>query len=146
MQISGRSWQLVIAQFLLLGFILVTGPWYPASEFGQFFFVAGWLVGIAAVWAFQRSKLSVFPEPNSESQLLTHGIYHYIRHPLYTAVLLIAGSLAFDQASWLRMVAWVLLLVVLLMKMDYEEGLLLTKFPGYSDYKKKTWRLIPMVY
>jgi protein-S-isoprenylcysteine O-methyltransferase Ste14 len=146
MQISGRSWQLVIAQFLLLGFIIVTGPWYPASNMGLLFYVAGWIIGIAAVWAFQRSKLSVFPEPNSRSQLLTHGIFHYIRHPLYTAVLLIAGSLAFDQASWMRMVAWVLLLVVLLMKMDHEEGLLLQKFPAYSDYKKKTWRLIPLVY
>jgi protein-S-isoprenylcysteine O-methyltransferase Ste14 len=146
MQISSRSWQLVAAQFLLLGFIILTGPWYPSQLFANICYIAGWIIGITAVWAFQRSKLSVFPEPNSESQLLTHGIYHYIRHPLYTAVLLVAGSLAFDHFSWMRMVAWVLLLAILLMKMDYEEGLLMQKFPAYSDYMKKSWRLIPWIY
>jgi protein-S-isoprenylcysteine O-methyltransferase Ste14 len=146
MQISSRSWQLVIAQLLLLGFILKTGTWHPYSIIGYLFYLVGWIIGISALWAFQRSRLSVFPEPNAGSQLLTHGIYRHIRHPIYTAVLLIAGSLAFEDGSRMRIVAWVLLLVVLLMKMDYEERLLLQKFPGYSDYKKKTWRLIPLVY
>lgn len=146
MQISGRSWQLVIAQFLLLGFILSTGPWYPSQMIGNVCFIAGWIIGIAAVWAFQRSKLSVFPEPSSEGQLLTHGIYQYIRHPIYTALLLITGSLVFDDTSWMRLVAWLLLLAVLKLKMDHEEVLLQQQFPGYDEYKKKSWRLVPKVY
>lgn len=146
MQISGRSKQLVIAQFLLLAFLLFTGPWLPSAASWQIVFVAGWITGLAAVWVFQRSKLSVFPEPAANSRLLTHGIYQYIRHPIYTAVLLITGSLAFDKFSWLRTVAWALLLLVLKLKMDYEESLLQQKFEAYLDYKKRTWRLLPRIY
>lgn len=146
MKISGLSVVLVGVQMLLIMLIVITGNWYPASIVWIIAFCIGWLIAIAAALAFRLSTITVFPEPKEKATLISHGIYGYIRHPLYTAVLLVTGALVGDEFIWWRLILWGVLLIVLLTKIKYEEKLLEATFEEYSSYKKKTKKLIPFIW
>lgn len=146
MRISNFSWILVSLQFILLLYIVAEGGLYPTSWTWMLLYIAGWIVAFAAVFAFRRSTLSVFPEPHRKAVLLTKGIFGYIRHPFYTAVLSISGSLAGQQGHPFKILAWCLLLVILLVKTSYEEKLLLQQFEQYSTYQLHTKKFIPFLY
>ena len=132
---------LVIAQFSLLAFIVVNGD-YSFKSFQTIALVVGLCVGVWAIVA-MKMKVSVFPEANHVSVLTLSGPYKLIRHPMYTAVLLV--SLAFVN-TFMSLLAWVVLVLILLIKLHYEEKLLLEKFKEYKQYKHKTKRLIPFIY
>ncbi len=123
-----------------------SGRCWPHSSTGLLLLLIAALVLIAALLAFRRSRLSVFPEPATGAKLLQHGIYAYIRHPLYTAVLL--GTAAYLPApwAWWRGLLWLLLLIILLLKIRFEESLLRKAFADYGSYQQHTWRLLPLIY
>lgn len=77
-------------------------------------------------------------------QLVTQGIYRYIRHPIYTGdiVLLIGLELALN--SWL-VLATVLPFVVVIRQAWREDALLARAFPGYNAYCTRTKRFIPFL-
>lgn len=100
--------------------------------------------GIAGVALLQlNTNLSPFPTPKTNSKLITHGIYKYIRHPIYTGILFlgIGGSLV--TASVYRILITLLLFVLFYFKSNYEEKQLLKKFIDYSEYKKTSGRFLP---
>lgn len=101
---------------------------------------------IWAAWTMRTSKLSPMPEVKKHAKLITNGPYEILRHPMYSAILLITGSLVLEFFTLLRLIAFILLSGILLYKLRYEERLLERHFPEYKTYKKKTSRLIPYVY
>jgi len=74
------------------------------------------------------------------------GPYRFLRHPMYAGVIILAFSLILDLPTFERFVAGVILVVVLLLKISYEEKLLEGHFTDYKVYKQHTSRLIPFVY
>jgi len=90
--------------------------------------------------------LTPFPEPRANARLVTRGPYRWVRHPMYTSVLLIALAWVLDQPTFVRALVWLVLLADLLTKLEYEETLLAHRFPEYVAYRKRTQRLIPRVY
>ena len=86
------------------------------------------------------------PEPSANATLITNGPYKFIRHPMYTAVLLFCVGLLICNFSLLRTVLVTALIIVLIIKLTLEEKLLLQKFEAYQDYHKQTYRLIPLVF
>ena len=65
---------------------------------------------------------------------------------MYLAVLVVTLALLLAQFSWPRGIAWLILLGDILAKLSYEERLLGQRFPEYAEYRKKTKRLLPLVY
>lgn len=136
---KGRA--LVFAQFLLIALIVLFGM-FPSGSLRICIFLLGSLIGVWAI-ATMRLRVSIFPEPGLVNKLTFAGPYKFIRHPMYTAVIISTASFV---ASVVICALWVLLLVVLLYKLSYEESLLLAKFPDYKAYMLKTKRLVPLVY
>jgi protein-S-isoprenylcysteine O-methyltransferase Ste14 len=91
-------------------------------------------------------KFHIAPDPLKSSQLVMRGPYRWIRHPMYLALLLATLPLIVNQPSTLRVVIWLVLLVDLLLKLNYEERLLEARLQGYSEYKKQSFKLIPFIY
>jgi protein-S-isoprenylcysteine O-methyltransferase Ste14 len=85
------------------------------------------------------------PRMIKEQSLITSGPYQFIRHPIYTAFLLILGSTLFISANWLIGVAWIGMTVLeVASRIGFEENLMLEYFGDqYRDYIKQTGRLFP---
>lgn len=85
------------------------------------------------------------PRMMKEQFLITSGPYHFIRHPIYTAFLLILGSTLLISANWLIGIAWIGMTVLeIASRIGFEENLMLEYFGDqYREYMKRTGRLLP---
>jgi len=85
------------------------------------------------------------PRMMKEQTLITSGPYRSIRHPIYTAFILILGSTLFISANWLIGLCWAGMTVLeIVSRISFEESLMVEYFGDqYRDYMKKTGRLIP---
>jgi protein-S-isoprenylcysteine O-methyltransferase Ste14 len=136
---------LVAIQFSCLILLVILGHVWPQFIAAQILLILGLLLGIWAILS-MKFKVNVFPELLPNSKLITSGPYKFIRHPMYTAVLLVAAAWAATNFTALTAALWVVLLIDLLYKLTYEEKLLRTTFTDYKQYQKRTKRLLPFIY
>lgn len=113
----------------------------------------GWLlVGLSGglggwtLWHNRLGNFNVHPEPKARGQLVTTGPYRLIRHPMYTAVLLLAAALALVAGNAFAWLAWVLLFGVLLTKARLEEDWLCEYHPLYASYRQRSKRFVPWLF
>jgi protein-S-isoprenylcysteine O-methyltransferase Ste14 len=81
----------------------------------------------------------------ADQALITSGPYRFIRHPIYTAFLLILGSTLLISANWLIGLTWLgMTLIEVISRIGFEENLMLEYFGDrYREYMKTTGRLLP---
>jgi protein-S-isoprenylcysteine O-methyltransferase Ste14 len=115
-------------------------PWVAGALFG-----AGAASGLAGMAVLGRNR-TIFPYPNVGSQLVRHGVYRWIRHPLYTSVMTLSLGWAVARGSALTLVLAVALIVLLRLKAGREEHWLGEQFPEYADYARRVARFIPGVW
>jgi protein-S-isoprenylcysteine O-methyltransferase Ste14 len=123
-----------------------TGSVPPALGFAS---VALAAFGIGfAVWA--RTYLGRnwgMPRSIKENpELVTTGPYAYVRHPIYTGVLLaLLGSVLMSGLPWL--IVFVVACGYFIYSAYQEEGVMLRTFPeSYPPYKARTKMLIPFIF
>lgn len=104
------------------------------------------LLGLWTVWTMRSGRFNIVPDVPDNSELVTHGPYRFIRHPMYATLLLGALALVLSEPTLLRAVVWVVLLIDLVLKLTYEERLLVESFPFYAEYRQHSKRLVPLVY
>ena len=137
---------LVGLQFVLIACIAVTGPLWPANWSLRAVLLGSGVVGAWSLQAIRLQNLQIFPEVRKNGRLITHGPYRWIRHPMYTSVLLVTGAWTLGNPLPFRIAIWMGLLVTLLIKLLYEERLLRARFPTYKRYQTGTKRLIPFIW
>lgn len=140
---SFRSYLFVMIQLLCLGGIMITGPVLASRAIYLGLELLGVALGVWALVTMTIRNLNVLPDIRAGSRLVRHGPYRYIRHPMYSALLLVTLALILDAYSMERMMIWILLVCDLWVKLRYEEKLLGQHFGEYKDYQKQTKRLIP---
>ena len=89
---------LVSIQFILLGLLLLPYEVVYLSYGTYFSLTCNALALGLALWTFKHNRLgnfNIIPDIKEGCQLITSGPYAYIRHPMYSAVLLFAlGTLS----------------------------------------------------
>jgi protein-S-isoprenylcysteine O-methyltransferase Ste14 len=92
------------------------------------------------------ANLSPFPKPIEGGTLVTSGVYRFVRHPIYTGLIL--GTLGWSvwNANLLGVGLAVLLFVFFDLKSRREERWLMEAYPGYAEYRSRVRKLIPFVY
>jgi protein-S-isoprenylcysteine O-methyltransferase Ste14 len=87
------------------------------------------------------------PRLMKEQILITSGPYHSIRHPIYTAFILILSSTLFISSNWLIGVCWAgMTILETASRIRFEESLMVEYFGDqYREYMKQTGRLFPKV-
>ena len=81
------------------------------------------------------------------TQLVTAGIFGYIRHPMYTSLLALAWGAHFQNPNWAGtgIAAFASLCLLLTAKADEQECLAYFGTP-YADYMQRTRRFIPYLF
>ena len=92
-------------------------------------------------------NISPFPKPRKNHQLVTSGMYSYVRHPMYCGLILASLGLAAITRSETRLALAGLLWFILERKTGFEEKELVGRYPSeYPAYVAKVKKLIPFVY
>jgi len=80
------------------------------------------------------------------TRLVTSGIYHYIRHPLYASLLYLAWGIFFKSPSLLEGLIAAVTTAFLYATARADENECLVKFgPEYASYMKQTKMFVPLV-
>jgi len=90
-----------------------------------------------------RGVIQIAPEPKAGGHLVSSGIYRWLRHPIYTAILAVVVGLFLRRPTLALAVAGIVVIVFLLAKTRYEEHLLANRYPEYTEYRRRTWGIIP---
>jgi protein-S-isoprenylcysteine O-methyltransferase Ste14 len=146
----GGLW--VIGQAAILVTVFLAAVPCHRQWHSQAFVACGWLlIVLASICGVAGAirlgpNLTPFPKPAASSRLVKHGIYRFLRHPLYTAVF--CGSLgwAFLWRSWPALIAALCLAPFFDAKARREERWLRQQFPEYQAYEQRVRRFIPWLY
>lgn len=145
-QISIKSLILVSVQFICIYLLFHLTPVASVNIFSILLIACGSFIGVWAVYSMRKSTLRINPEVSHVANLITDGPYHYLRHPMYTSVLLVCLGLLIVNMTLVKAVIYVILICDLIVKLQYEESMLMNHFENYKLYTKKTWRIIPYLY
>ena len=117
-----------------------------------------WLVILAAVVQFasyglyaevmrENAYLSRTVEVQENQKVVDTGLYGVIRHPMYTATILLYLAMPIVLGSWIAFVIMLSYPVIIIFRIRNEEKVLEQGLAGYKDYKQKVkYRLIPFIW
>ncbi len=156
---TGLPW--VIAQ-VVLWILMLSWPFvvfwlnFPIAPWGQGF--QGWEVALSAALVLSGgalalssvfalgTNLSPLPKPRDDSVLVIRGPYRVLRHPIYTSLVLLFLAWAVIWKDPTLVFFDLTLLLLFASKSRLEERWLCLRYPDYSEYQKKTGRLVPKVF
>jgi methanethiol S-methyltransferase len=99
--------------------------------------ILGWNVVYKRYWRKDEGK----------GELVTEGIYRYIRHPQYTGFMLITLGMLLDWATLPMLIMWPIMAVLYYRLAKKEEGYMLGQFgKQYAEYRQMTGMFLPSLY
>ncbi|MBQ2122197.1 MAG: isoprenylcysteine carboxylmethyltransferase family protein, partial [Bacteroidaceae bacterium] len=139
---------LFVASFVVAGFDFRYGwsampGWVPS--------VAGLLLVAAYVMYAEVMRENVWLSRSVEvmdgQQVVSGGLYGIVRHPMYTATILMFLMMPLVLGSWWAFLVMVPYVLVIVRRINDEEELLEIELDGYHQYKQRVkWRLLPLLW
>ena len=117
-----------------------------------------WLVCLAAVLQLaayglyaevmrENAWLSRTVEVQENQKVIDTGLYGIVRHPMYTATILLFLAMPLVLGSWVSFAIMLLYPVVIVFRIRNEEQVLEAGLAGYREYKKRVrYRLLPFIW
>ena len=156
---SGRAYtvRLIIAMIIIIAVILcfpgvnrvftnrinATGSIMP--EIGSILCALGITFAIWARWHLGKNWSS-HPALKEGHELVTSGPYRFVRHPIYTGILLAEFGTVL-AAGYIWLIPLIFGGVVFIRRVSIEEQIMMKQFPdAYPEYKKRTKALIPFIW
>lgn len=143
---------LFIIHYAPLLLIILIGPLTPI--FSIWNFPTDWLITILVgivvfiLGTYVYFEWEIFWHKTYNGQLVTDGIFKYIRHPHYTSLLIIGFGLAlffYSLAAFL--IATIAIPIMIWSIIDEEKNLKKQYGDEYKEYMKKVpWRIIPKIF
>ncbi len=95
----------------------------------------------------ENRYLSRVVEVQDGQEVIDHGLYGMVRHPMYSATLLLFLSIPLILGSPISFVIFLMYPFILVMRIKNEEQVLEKELTGYSAYKKRVrYKLIPLLW
>jgi protein-S-isoprenylcysteine O-methyltransferase Ste14 len=138
---------------LVLAFVVLprTDGWFGRFDIpgvrpaGWAIFGLGAILGVVAMVRLGR-QLVPQPSPVRGGAMIDSGPYAVVRHPIYTAVLVLVSGSVIRVPSVAGLLVIVVTAVFFDRKSAYEEVLLTATYPGYDAYRRRVrWKLVPGV-
>jgi protein-S-isoprenylcysteine O-methyltransferase Ste14 len=117
----------------------------PVVVFGDLLVAAA----LVLVWLVFRANpyAAATVQVERDQPVISTGPYALVRHPMYSAGLLLIPGIALALASWWALLLAIPLAVLIVWRLTTEEAFLLTHLPGYAAYRAKVpYRLVPGVW
>lgn len=152
----GEYW--VLAQMALLLLFVVIPRYQPLDlvslPLAVRYAVLGMAGGIGLLAALLLGKglidlgqnLTPLPYPREDGDLVQTGVYGWVRHSLYSGLILGTFALSLGRLSLSHLGVCLALFVVLNAKASQEEVWLQERYPHYADYRQRVKKLIPWVF
>jgi len=105
--------------------------------------LAGTAFGLWALFHNRIGNFRVYPEPRPGAELITTGPYRLVRHPMYSALIVMMAGIAGYNGHALNAAGLVLVAVAVTGKAIREERFLAGHFRDYRNYAAGTPRFIP---
>ena len=137
---------LAILQFIIISLHFIKLEFIPKIEITEghsiFSFLGFTIIIIASIIMVMAIKdlgrnLSPFPRPIANGNLITSGIYRFIRHPMYYSLILISFGVFIIKLSFYYLCLTISLTFIIKLKIILEEQYLNNKFRNYLFYKDK---------
>ena len=143
---------LFIVHYAPLLLIIMIGP--LTAIFGVWEIPANKLITIITgvviflLGTFVYFKWEIFWHKTYKGQLVTGGIFQYIRHPHYTSLLIVGFGLAFFFYSLFAIAIAVIAIPIMMLSIFDEEKLLIKQYgEDYKNFMEKVpWRIIPKIF
>jgi len=125
-------------------------PAWQVGSYGAYAFVGVMLTGLALTW-WARIHLgrlwSSAITRKEEHRLVETGPYEYVRHPIYTGLIIALLATAASEATPVAALGAVLIALGLWLKARTEERFLLTELgpDAYESYRRRVPMLVPFV-
>jgi methanethiol S-methyltransferase len=119
----------------------VPAPWNVLMFGGQLLAILLVLLAIRQTDILSFLGLRQISEGEKPARLITQGLYRWVRHPLYTGILLFMWLTPTMTQNILTV--YLGLTIYILIGASFEEKKLMRDFDGYAEYKRKTPMLIP---
>ena len=113
----------------------------------------GLVLMVTGLWLFWRSHVdlglnwSATLETRKGHEIIKHGVYRYIRHPMYSAIWLFSIAQGLLLENWLA--GWSVVLAIAFLyflRTPKEEEMMIDHFgSAYKDYMAATGRLFPRI-
>lgn len=146
-------------EMILIMFVLNISYWF-IDPFSLRQIIAWSLLSISLIFIFQgvrlfHSKGKIDKERDDPSiwgiekttELVTSGLYRYIRHPFYSSLLFLTWGILFKRIIWYEVLLTIFTTIFLIITAKKEEVKNI-KFFGdkYQEYMKNTKMFIPFVF
>lgn len=83
----------------------------------------------------------------AEQVVIEAGPYAWVRHPMYSGMIVTAVCAPFALGSYVAVPAFAMIVPVLILRLVHEEKTLYRELAGYSAYSERTqFRLLPWVW
>ncbi len=137
-----------ISSFILAGlnyrFAFCVFP-FAVSVFATFMFLLAYL--LYAFVLSQNKYLSRTVEIQEKQIVIDTGLYKIVRHPMYSATLILFFSIPFILASPVSIIPFLFYPCIIVKRIKLEETLLEKELAGYKEYKDRVrYRLIPFIW
>lgn len=137
-------YSLAVAQ---LGSFAVTGMATEGTPWEEGYFWA--IVAIGLTFAFAGSitlgAWYVSSRSRTSKGFYDRGIYGYIRHPIYTGLVIVALAYLVAGPTLLGGIAFLVVVATSTARAEVEEQILIEKSPGYAKYRERTSRFLPLI-
>lgn len=115
------------------------------SLLGAALFLVGYL--LFGIVLRQNAYLSRTIEVQEGQRVIDTGLYGVVRHPMYTATLLMFLAMPIILGAWQAIPVFLAYPFIIVKRINNEEQVLKRELPGYEAYcQKLRWRLIPYVW
>lgn len=152
MSVSKYIDQYVVIQFIILLAIFLSTPYLRINQsvigyvIGGLFMIVGICILIVSIKQLGKA-LTPSITPKDNAQLVTTGIYHLVRHPMYFGGLTLFVGWSIFWGSLLALLFTIFLAVFFAFKASKEETLLKIQYKEYDDYQAHvTKKIIPFIY
>ena len=135
------------ALFFVIGTVVLLAVTNDLLSPSPYVIIAQFLAVSTAVWARRSFPANTFRVDSTPSAgiVIRSGPYRLIRHPMYSAALLLIWAAVLSHISLWTITVGLLVLVIVVLRVVYEERYLCELYPDYTEYMKVTKAIIPFI-